>query len=125
MKYGIAPQLLSDLVYTDLDQTAIPSRSQGRRCHGCVLGAARPAHAQDAKTPYPTMAPLDQYLMPDRNAEIAFARTAAPSSISQDATVMVLTSHGFETGAEGKNGFVCIVERAWTSPLEECGVLEP
>jgi hypothetical protein len=83
-----------------------------------ALGSARQAQAQAAKTPYPAMAPLDQYLMPDRNAEIALARTAAPSSISQDATVVVLTSHGFETGAEGKNGFVCIVERAWTSPFK-------
>ncbi len=73
-------------------------------------------HPRDNKDPYPTMAPLDQYLMADRNAEIALARTAAPSSISQDATVMILTSHGFETGAEGKNGFVCIVVRGWTSP---------
>src|SRR5580704_6596217 len=36
------------------------------------------AQALDAKTPYPSMAPLDQYLMPDRNAEIALTRTAAP-----------------------------------------------
>jgi len=83
-----------------------------------VLGAARPVRAADTKNPYPSMAPLDQYLIADRNAEIALARTGAPSSISQDATVMVLTPHGFETGAEGKNGFVCIVERAWTSPRE-------
>jgi len=54
------------------------------------LGAARQVRAQDAKTPYPSMAPLDQYLIADRNAEIALARTAAPSSISRDATIMVL-----------------------------------
>jgi len=83
-----------------------------------ALGAARQARAQDTKTSYPSMAPLDQYLIADRNAEIALARTAAPSSISRDATVMVLGSHGYETAVEGKNGFVCVVERAWTSSFD-------
>jgi hypothetical protein len=64
------------------------------------------------------MAPLDQYLIADRNAEIALARTAAPASISRDAKVMVLGSHGYETAVEGKNGFVCMVERAWMSPFD-------
>jgi hypothetical protein len=83
-----------------------------------VLSTAWQAHAQDAKAPYPSMAPLDQYLIADRNAEIALARTAAPPSISRDAKVMVLGSHGYETAVEGKNGFVCIVERAWMNPFD-------
>jgi len=83
-----------------------------------VLCAARPGRAADAKTPYPSMAPLDQYLIADRNAEIALARTAAPPSISRDAKVMVLGSHGYETAVEGKNGFVCVVERAWMNPFD-------
>ncbi len=90
-----------------------------------ALGAARQAQAQDATAPYPSMAPLEQYLIADRNAEIALARTAAPSSISQDATVMVLGPRGFEIGAEGKNGFVCIVERAWTSPFKSVEFWNP
>jgi hypothetical protein len=65
------------------------------------------------------MAPLDQYLMADRKAEIALARTAAPPSISSDATVMGLGRHGYETAVEVKNGFVCIVERAWIGPFEK------
>ena len=83
-----------------------------------VLSAPRQARAQDAKTAYPSMAPLDQYLIVDRNAEIALARTAAPPSISRDAEVVVLGPHGYETAAQGKNGFVCIVERAWMSPFD-------
>jgi hypothetical protein len=83
-----------------------------------ALSTAWPAQAQDAKAPYPNMAPLDQYLMADRNAEIALARTAAPPSISRDAKVMVLGSHGYETAVEGKNGFVCMVERAWMNPFD-------
>src|ERR1700756_5561869 len=71
---------------------------------------------QDRKASYPAMAPLNQYLMADRNAEIAMARSAAPEEISRDATVMVLTEHGYVTAVEGKNGFVCVVERAWMSP---------
>src|SRR6202140_1221610 len=83
-----------------------------------VLCAARPGRAADAKTPYLSMAPLDQYLIADRNAEIDLARTAAPPSISRDATVMVLGRHGYETAVEGKNGFVCIVERAWMGQFD-------
>ena len=38
--------------------------------------------AQTTETRDPKMAPVDQYLMADRNAEIALARSAAPESIS-------------------------------------------
>lgn len=83
-----------------------------------VLGGTWRAQALDAKTAYPTMAPLEQYLMTDRNAEIALARSAAPESISRDAKILVLGRQGYETAAEGKNGFVCVVERAWMSPSD-------
>ena len=82
-----------------------------------VLGTAYQAMAQDAATRYPNMAPIEQYLM-DRTAEIALARSAAPESISRDAEVLVLGRHGFETGVKGKNGFVCIVGRSWTSAAD-------
>jgi hypothetical protein len=78
------------------------------------LSAPSPAPAQEAKQQYATMAPLEQYLT-DRDAEIALARSAAPNSISRDAEVLVLGGHGFEIAVKGKNGFVCIVERSWTS----------
>jgi hypothetical protein len=83
-----------------------------------VLGAAWLARAQDAKAPYPSMAPLDQYLIPDRNAEIALARSAAPTSISSEAAVLVLEKSGYQTAVQGKNGFVCLVERSWVSPFD-------
>src|SRR6516225_938390 len=83
-----------------------------------VLCAVRPGRAQNAKNPYPTsMAPLDQYLM-DRDAEIALARSAAPPSIAKDATVLVLGKNGYETAAEGTNGFVCMVGRLWTAGFD-------
>ncbi len=64
------------------------------------------------------MAPVEQYLIPDRNAEIALARSAAPEAISRDATVLVLGRHGYETAVNGKNGFVCMVDRGWTSAID-------
>src|SRR6266571_3231713 len=81
-----------------------------------ILDAAWQARAQDRQMLYPSMAPVEQYLMKDRNAEIALARSAAPDAISGDAKILVLGRHGYETAVEGKNGFVCIVERGWMSP---------
>jgi len=75
------------------------------------LGTPRQVQAQGDKSSYPKMGPLEQYLM-DRDAEIALARSAAPESISSDATVVVLGRQGYETAVQGKNGFVCAVERA-------------
>ncbi|HEX8817504.1 MAG TPA: hypothetical protein VF753_18580 [Terriglobales bacterium] len=84
---------------------------------GLVAGHA--IHSGEAGSPYPRMAPTEDYLMPDRNEEIDLARTGAPEAISRDATVMILGRHGFETAAQGKNGFVCIVERSWNAPLDD------
>jgi hypothetical protein len=86
-------------------------------------GTANQAMAQDAMKPHPNvlptkMAPIDQYLMTDQGAEIALARSAVPESISRDAEVLVLGRHGFETAVKGKNGFVCIVGRGWTSAAD-------
>ena len=83
----------------------------------CAFAAPLQMRAQDPKTPYPSMAPLDQYLM-ERNAEIAMARSAAPEAISRDADVLVLGRHGYETAVKGKNGFVCVVERGWMGPFD-------
>ncbi|MGH9751694.1 MAG: hypothetical protein ACREA2_02835 [Blastocatellia bacterium] len=81
------------------------------------IGTARQAMAQDAVTTYTKMAPVDQYLMADRDTEIAMARSAAPDAISRGATILVLGRQGYETAVEGKNGFVCMVERGWTGPF--------
>jgi hypothetical protein len=69
-----------------------------------LLNAGWQAQAQDTKAPYPSAAPLDQYLM-ERNAEVAMARSAAPESISRDAEVVVLGRHGYETAVKGKKRF--------------------
>jgi hypothetical protein len=90
-----------------------------------VLGWAWQAKAEDAKAPYASMAPLDQYLVADRNTEIALARSAAPESISHDAEVMVLGRHGYETAVQGKNGFVCMVWRSWAAGIDDPGFWNP
>lgn len=63
--------------------------------------------------PYPTMAPVSRYLFADRAEEIRLARSAAPASIADHATVLTLGAHGYETAVTGTNGFVCIVGRSW------------
>jgi hypothetical protein len=83
-----------------------------------VVAASWQAQAKDASTPYPKMAPVDQYMM-ERSAEIALALSAAPPSISKDAEVMVMGRHGYEVAVKGKNGFVCLVERGWTAGLDD------
>jgi hypothetical protein len=80
---------------------------------------------EDRATAYPSMASIEQYLMPDRNAEIALARSAAPAAISSDAKILVLDWRGYETAIEGKNGFVCMVERSWMSPFNSAEFWNP
>lgn len=83
-----------------------------------VLGSAHRSVAQGATTAYTTMAAVDQYLMADRGAEIALARSAAPDSISRHAEVLVMGRHGFATAVKGMNGFVCFVGRGWSSAAD-------
>ena len=82
-----------------------------------VLGTAYKVMAQDAETPYPKMVPVEQYLM-DRTEEITLARSAAPESISRDATTLILGRQGYEAVVLGKNGFVCMVGRAWGAAFD-------
>jgi hypothetical protein len=80
---------------------------------GAALFCTSIAHAAD----YPAMAPQDQYMM-DPAAEIALAKSAAPLSIADKATVLVLTRQGYKTAVKGSNGFVCAVERGWMSQYD-------
>ena len=81
-------------------------------------GVACLVRAQDRVETYPAMAPVDRYLMANRDIEIALARSAAPAAISRDAEVLVLGKDGYRTAIEGKNGFTCLVERSWMSPVD-------
>jgi len=91
-----------------------------------LLGAAAEGLAQDTRqAAYPKMAEIGQYLMADRNAEIALARSAAPSSISDGAEVMVLGREGYKTAVKGTNGFLCIVARSWAQGTDEAEFWNP
>jgi hypothetical protein len=79
-----------------------------------IAGAA----AQAMAGLYPDMAPRGRYMM-DKAAEIALARSAAPASLSNDAGVLVLGAHGFETAEKGTNHFTCLVERAWDKTFDD------
>ena len=84
-----------------------------------LSGAIWQAQAQGEKTAYPAMASLDQYLIPDKEFEMALARSGAPKSISDAAEVMVLGRQGYTTAVEGTNGFLCLVERSWGAATDE------
>jgi hypothetical protein len=90
-----------------------------------LRGAGGQAVAQTEKTDYPAMAPLEQYLISDEQSEIALARSAAPSSISDRAEVMVLGRDGYKTAARGTNGFLCIVERSWAQGTDDAEFWNP
>jgi hypothetical protein len=90
-----------------------------------ALAAVGATRAQADKDHYATKAPIEQYLMSSRAEEIAQARSAAPPSISDAADVLILDSHGFETAVKGKNGFVCLVQRAWFSGLDDTEFWNP
>src|SRR5580692_6530213 len=73
------------------------------------------AQAEDAKSPYPNMAPIEQYRSASQADEVALAKSAAPPAISNSAEVLIMGERGYETAVKGTNGFVCLVQRSWAS----------
>jgi hypothetical protein len=85
----------------------------------CGLGcAADVMSAAATAATYPSMAPVAQYLSPSPADEIALARSAAPPPVAADAGVLVLGSKGYQSAAQGKNGFVCMVMRSWSNNFD-------
>jgi len=62
-----------------------------------MLGAFRELQAQETKTAYASMAPVEKYMIGDRDAEIAMARSAAPDRFLAGSPVL-----GFK---DKENGF--------------------
>jgi hypothetical protein len=89
-----------------------------------LFGASWQVRAQ-AVGSYAVMAPLDEYLIPAKAAEIALARSAAPAPVSDGAEVLVLTKDGYVTAVKGGNGFVCLVERAWGKSTDDAEFWSP
>jgi hypothetical protein len=84
-----------------------------------LIAVARPERAEAAASQYANMAPVAQYMMASPEKEIALAKSAAPPSISENAEILVLRAHGYETAMKGKNGFVCLVERSWDADFND------
>jgi hypothetical protein len=85
-----------------------------------LLAACASAYGQTTQpgSKYPTMAPLEKYLMAPAD-EIALARSSGPPSISGHASVLVLGKQGYYVAVKGDNGWVCLVERSWTAGLDD------
>jgi hypothetical protein len=89
------------------------------------LGGVEVIRAEEAKPAYPRMAPVERYRPESREDEIAFARSAAPPSIADDAEILTLGAHGYDVAVKGTNGFVCIVERAWAKDFDSSDFWNP
>ncbi len=72
-------------------------------------------HAASISAQTPAYPPLREYLMSEQ-AEILLARSAAPASITDHATIRVLSPSGFRIAHQGENGFTCLVMRGWSAP---------
>jgi hypothetical protein len=90
-----------------------------------ALSLSGVARAQNAQTTYPAMAPVAQYLIANRQDEISLARSAAPPSISAQASVLVMGARGYESAATGTNGWVCFVERSWAAGFDDTDFWNP
>ncbi len=77
-----------------------------------ALLAAVPLQAQQPRDFTP-------YLITDRAAEVALARSAAPRHVSDSATVLVLERKGFVQAATGTNGFTCAVFRSFAAGVSD------
>jgi len=83
-----------------------------------VLLVAAPLAAQQSHD-------LAPYLIADRAAEVALARSAAPQRVTDSARVLVLTRTGYVEAARGSTGFTCLVLRSFLGGLEDPGYWSP
>ena len=67
------------------------------------------------------LAELDAYKLSSEDVEISLALSAAPEHISSDATILVFDGNNYREARAGKNGFVCLVERAWAGQFYYVG----
>jgi hypothetical protein len=90
-----------------------------------VLSVMSCVEASAHMASYPSMAPIDTYLSQTAVDEIGLARSAGPPSISNDAEILTLGVHGYSPAVKGRNGFACIVERAWSMAFDDPGFWNP
>ena len=99
--------------------------SRAARGLALLFWAIGSAEGADAKHTYPSMAPIVQYRLANQAEELALAQSAAPTSISGNATVLTLGGHGYETAVSGKNEFVCLVMRSWAADFADAEFWNP
>ena len=68
---------------------------------------------------------LSPYLIADRAAEVALARSAAPKHVADSARVVVLTRTGYVEATRGTNGFTCLVMRSFLGSIDDPGYWSP
>jgi len=54
----------------------------------------------------------------DEEYELALARSAAPETVTTEASYYVLREGGYEQVSTGTNGFACLVQRSFGAPFE-------
>lgn len=84
---------------------------RGALCLWFTLATSLAAQSDGAGRPGPRV-------MLPRKTEIALARSAAPASVSAQATVLILTDSGYAVGEKGTNGVTCLVDRSQPRSLE-------
>ena len=62
---------------------------------------------------------LEPFLTDAKADEMALAQTAAPPSITSNATIMTLGRRGYDVARKGNNGFVCMIERSWATNVSD------
>jgi hypothetical protein len=77
---------------------------------GFTLGSVRGQAAVAGQSGRRALLPLER--------EIALARSAAPSEVSDSATIYVLGENNWEIAVRGSNGVACHVNRSWVASLE-------
>lgn len=98
----------------------------GTRCALLALTVCIPlGWSATALADYAKMAPLAEYLSANRASEIALARSAAPPSIGDHASVLALEKDGYTSVVKGSNGFVCFVERSWANDFDNAAFWNP
>jgi hypothetical protein len=90
-----------------------------------LLGVVVPAGAAGPQATYPPPTSFEPFRMASPAEEIALARSAAPASIANDAEILTLGSHDYQTTVKGKNGFTCLVQRSWVNTFDNAEFWNP
>lgn len=82
---------------------------------GSALTLAQAVNAQER--PVQSTRAGKRAMLP-RETQIALARSAAPASVSDKATILVRTDTGYARAVVGTNGVTCLVEHSWRDSIE-------